>query len=87
MKRKKTHLHPSPVRPLTSREMARVISGLVGCWLGPNGAKPWCDHQEVRTALRWLGENRDELVDACLALMDGQTEQDLMDRIHRSGEK
>lgn len=45
-------LSPQPARPLTSREIARILSGLLG------GLAAWCSPTEIVAALDHLHENR-----------------------------
>lgn len=47
------HLSPEPARALTSREIAKVISGNLGSFLG------WCDPDDIRTAVEHIAANID----------------------------
>ena len=48
------HLTSDAVRPLNSREIAKIISGTLGGFLG------WCDSQQVMDALEHLASRKDE---------------------------
>ena len=47
-------LDPRPARPLTSREIAKLIAALLGSLCGA-----WCDPKEVMAALDHFAEHRD----------------------------
>jgi len=49
---KKTKLNPNPVRPLTSREIVRVVNSVLGGFVG------WCGVGTVMEVLDHLAENR-----------------------------
>jgi len=44
-------LDTRPARPLTSREIAKLLSGFL-C-----GLAPWCKPSEIESAIRHFGEN------------------------------
>lgn len=46
-------LSPDPARPLTSREIAKIISGVVG------SLAEWCDPAEIEKAFEHFHENAD----------------------------
>ena len=46
-------LDPRPVRPLTSREMVKVLMCTVG------GLAHFCDVETLREAVRWISETDD----------------------------
>ena len=46
-------LDPRPVAPLTSREIAKLIGGMIGT-LGS-----WCDWKEIRAAIEFTAANLD----------------------------
>lgn len=48
-----TKLHPDGARALNSREISKVISGLLGSLIG------WCDVNEILTAIDHMSENKD----------------------------
>ncbi len=45
-------LHPDPARPLTSREIAKMVSSLLG------GLAEYCEVDEIMDALDHFTENR-----------------------------
>ena len=49
---KKTKLNPNPVRPLTSREIVRVVNSVLGGFVG------WCGVDVVMEVMDHLAENR-----------------------------
>lgn len=42
-----------PARPLTSREIAKIVSGLLG------GLAGWCDPDDIAAAIEHFHENRE----------------------------
>jgi len=48
-------LDTRPARQLTSREISKMMCGMLGCFTG------WCDEDEIWIAMHWIVEHEDTL--------------------------